>query len=146
MAAPTMSAEEAAAALGVSRATLYAYVSRGLIASEPGPGPTRARRYPRGPVEDLIARRERSRDRELAAHGQLHWGLPVVDSELTLLQDGRAYVRGHDLVTLSRERTFEEVAALLWTGDPGDAATLLPATGDGAGGPVLGGGPVVAAL
>ena len=145
MAATTMSAAEAAAALGVSRATLYAYVSRGLLASEPGPGPTRARRYPRAPVEDLIARRERTRDRELAAHGQLHWGLPVLDSELTLIQDGRAYVRGHDLVTLSRERTFEEVAALLWTGDPAEAAALLPAGVD-APGPVLGGGPVVAAL
>ena len=145
MAADTMSAAEAAEALGVSRATLYAYVSRGLLASEPGPGPTRARRYPRAPVEDLIARRERTRDRELAAHGQLHWGLPVLDSELTLIQDGRAYIRGHDLVSLSRERTFEEVAALLWTGDPAEAAALLPAGVD-APGPVLGGGPVVAAL
>ena len=147
MAADTMSAAEAAAALGVSRATLYAYVSRGLIASEPGDGPTRARRYPRGPVEDLLARRERSRDRGLAAHGQLHWGLPVLDSELTLIEGGRVYVRGHDLVALSRERTFEEVAALLWSGDPADAAALMPpaADGGGDGGPVLG-GPVVAAL
>lgn len=143
----TMTAAEAAAALGVSRATLYAYVSRGLLASEPGDGPSRARRYPRGPVEDLIARRERSRDRALAAHGQLHWGLPVLDSELTLIQDGHAYIRGHDLVALSRERTFEEVAALLWTGDPGDATALLPPPGpDAAGDMPLLGGPVVPAL
>ena len=143
-----MSAAEAAAALGVSRATLYAYVSRGLVASEAGEGPTRARRYPRGPVEDLIARRERSRDRELAAHGQLHWGLPVLDSELTLIEGGRAYIRGHDLVALSRDRMFEEVAALLWTGDPDDAAVLLPPSGDDAAEylPMLGGGPVVEAL
>ena len=39
---------------GVSRATLYAYVSRGLVASEPGPGPSRARRYPRAPLEALL--------------------------------------------------------------------------------------------
>ena len=148
MIADTMSAAEAAAALGVSRATLYAYVSRGLVASEAGEGPTRARRYPRGPVEDLIARRERSRDRELAAHGQLHWGLPVLDSELTLIEGGRAYIRGHDLVALSRDRMFEEVAALLWTGDPDDAAVLLPPSGDDAAEylPMLGGGPVVEAL
>jgi len=147
MAADTMSAAEAAAALGVSRATLYAYVSRGLLASRPGPGPSRARRYPRAPVEALIARRERSRDRAMAAHGQLHWGLPVLDSELTLIADGRVYVRGHDLVALSRERPFEEVAALLWTGDPGDAAALLPPTaGDGAARPAPRSGPVVAAL
>jgi citrate synthase len=135
MAAATMSAAEAAEALGVSRATLYAYVSRGLIASEPGAGPSRARRYPRGPIEDLIDRRARSRDRGLAAHGQLHWGLPLLDSELTLIEGGRAYVRGHDLVGLSRERTFEEVAALLWTGDPADGAALLPPTGGAGDGP-----------
>lgn len=146
MIADTMSAAEAATALGVSRATLYAYVSRGLLASEPGPGPSRARRYPRAPVEALIARREKSRDRELAAHGQLHWGLPVLDSELTLIQDGRAFIRGHEIVALSRERTFEEVAALLWTGDPGDAAALLPPAGDVPDGTPLLGGPVVAAL
>ena len=32
-----MTAAEAAAELGISRATLYAYVSRGLIASAPSP-------------------------------------------------------------------------------------------------------------
>ncbi len=71
----------------------------------------------------------------------------MLDSELTLIEDGRAYIRGHDLVALSRERTFEEVAALLWTGDPDDAAALLPPARDDAGGdlPMLG-GPVVAAL
>ncbi len=42
---PTCPAAEAAALLGVSRETLYAYVSRGLLASAPGPGPSRASRY-----------------------------------------------------------------------------------------------------
>jgi citrate synthase len=87
----TLSAREAAAALGVSRATLYAYVSRGLIASEPGEGPSRARRYPREPIDALLARRARVRDRGLAAHGSLHWGLPVLDSQLTLIEGGRCH-------------------------------------------------------
>lgn len=102
--------------LGVSRATLYAYVSRGLVASEPGPGPSRARRYPRAGIEELLRRRERSRDRGLAAHDSLHRGLPVLDSALTLIEDGRCFIRGVDLVTLARSESFERVAALLWSG------------------------------
>src|SRR5436190_6519611 len=97
-----MTAEDAAAYLGVSRPTLYAYVSRGLLVSEPGPGPSRARRYPRAAVDELRARRERRRDPETAARGSLHWGLPVLDSGLTLIQDGQLYYRGRDAVDLSR--------------------------------------------
>jgi citrate synthase len=119
MASDDLSAAEAAALLGVSRATLYAYVSRGLLASEPGPGPSRARRYPRAAVDELLARRARARDRGLAAHGALHWGLPVLDSALTLIEDGRLWYRGHDAIALAREAGFEEVAALLWTGERG---------------------------
>lgn len=122
-----LSAAEAAAMLGVSRATLYAYVSRGLVASEPGPGPSRARRYPREALEAFRERRERSRDRGLAAHGALHWGLPVLDSSLTLIAEGRCHYRGRDVVELARDETFERVAALLWTGDPGRAAALFDA-------------------
>lgn len=121
----SLSADEAAALLGVSRATLYAYVSRGLVASEPGPGPTRARRYPRAGLEAFRERRDRGRDRGLAAHGALHWGLPVLDSGLTLVEDGRCWIRGRDVVALSREARFEEVAALLWTGDAAEAGRLF---------------------
>jgi citrate synthase len=128
--AELLTAEEAAEHLGVSRATLYAYVSRGLVASEPGPGPSRARRYPRRALDEFRGRRERNRDRELVAHGSLHWGLPVLDSALTLIQDGRLYYRGRDVVELSRSTGFEEVAALLWTGDERDATGLF--TGGGA--------------
>ena len=124
-----LTAEEAAEHLGVSRATLYAYVSRGLVASEPGPGPSRARRYPRGDLDEFRGRRERNRDRELVAHGSLHWGLPLLDSALTLIQDGRVYYRGRDVVELSRSTGFEEVAALLWTGDERDAAGLFAGGG-----------------
>ncbi|MGD9570272.1 MAG: citrate synthase family protein [Thermoleophilia bacterium] len=139
MTAPdTLSAGEAADLLGVSRATLYAYVSRGLVASEPGPGPSRARRYPRAALEAFRDRRARSRDRGLAAHGALHWGLPVLDSALTLIEGGRCHYRGHEVVALSREEPFERVAALLWTGDPAAAADLfaaLPASTGAPGGP-----------
>jgi len=143
----TLSAGAASALLGVSRATLYAYVSRGLVASEPGPGPSRARRYPRSALEAFVARRDRARDRGLAAHGALHWGLPVLDSALTLIADGQCHIRGREIVAVSQEASFEEVAALLWTGDPADGAVLLPpATGDDDGPAPPAGAPVVAAL
>lgn len=136
--APDLSAAEAADFLGVSKATLYAYVSRGMVASAPGPGPSRARRYPREALEGFAARRERSRDRGLAAHGALHLGLPVLDSELTLIRDGRCHYRGREVVALSRSEPFERVAALLWTGDPAAADDLfaaLPPSGGSPGGP-----------
>ena len=132
----TLSAREAADLLGVSRPTLYAYVSRGLVVSEPGPGPSRARRYPRAAVQDLRERRARGRDPAMAAHGALHWGTPVLDSALTLIEAGRPYYRGRDAIALAATASFEEVAALLWTGAAGDAPDVFPpAPPDGAGPP-----------
>jgi citrate synthase len=121
-----LSAGEAAAYLGVSRSTLYAYVSRGLIVSEPEPGSTRSHRYPRSSLDALKARRERRRDPVLKAHGALSWGTPLLDSALTLIADGRLWYRGLDAVELSRTATFEEVAALLWTGSTEGAVGLFP--------------------
>lgn len=112
-----LSAREAAEALGVTLETLYAYVSRGQIRSEPGEGPSRARRYSAEDVARLKARKEQRRDPELAVQGALDWGTPVLESQLTLIENGRLYYRGHDAVELARSRSFEEVAALLWTGD-----------------------------
>jgi citrate synthase len=49
-------AGEATRLLGVSRQTLYAYVSRGFVRSEAVPGTSRARRYAREDVERLRVR------------------------------------------------------------------------------------------
>jgi citrate synthase len=105
----SLGAVEAAEYLGVSRQTLYAYVSRGLLVSEPSEG--RERRYPLWALDELRARR--AERREPAAAG-LRWGTPVLESALTLIDRGRLYYRGRDAVELSRTATFEEVAALLW--------------------------------
>src|SRR5438874_2455291 len=106
----SLNAEEAAGYLGVSKQTLYAYVSRGLVASEPSAG--RERRYPRWSLDELKARRGERRN---AAAGALRWGTPVLESALTLIDRGRLFYRGHDAVELSRRATFEEVASLLWS-------------------------------
>jgi citrate synthase len=120
----SLSAAEAAAALRVRPATLYAYVSRGLLRSEADPE-GRGRRYPAAEVEALARRAAGRRDPRQAARGALDWGLPVLDSRLTLIDGGRIYYRGLDAVELARTgETLERVAALLWLGDL--AAPLPP--------------------
>jgi citrate synthase len=122
---PYLTAAEAARRLGVSLQTLYAYVSRGMLASEATPGEPRARRYLLADVERLRGRREGRRHPERVAARALAWGEPVLDSALTLAHGGHLYYRGHDAVRLARERSLEEVAALLWTGDAGAAEDLF---------------------
>lgn len=112
-----VTAREAAEALGVSLDTLYAYVSRGQIRSEPGVGKSRARRYRREDVDRLRERKEQRREPARVAAAALHWGLPVLDSALTLIADDRLYYRGRDALAMATALTIEQVAALLWTGD-----------------------------
>src|SRR6185503_10200847 len=111
-----LDAKEATKLLGVNRATLYAYVSRGFIRSEAVPGKPRERRYAREDVERLRMRAEERRNPEKTAENALRWGVPVLESSITLIDDGALYYRGHDVATLARERTIEEVASLIWTG------------------------------
>jgi len=125
-----LTAQEAAAELGVSPATLYAYVSRGLIHSEPVADNSRSRRYQRDDIQQLKERNELRHNPVKAAAKALHWGAPVLDSALTLIDDGHLYYRGHDAVELATTRTVEEVAALIWLGEAAaEAATLFEAAG-----------------
>src|SRR4029078_4651953 len=88
-----ISAQEASKTLGISRATLYAYVSRGLIRSTPPPPGTRERRYAAEDVERLKARAEERRDPRKVAERALHWGVPVLGAAITLIDKGRPYYR-----------------------------------------------------
>jgi len=114
-----LDAAAAAAKLGVSRATLYAYVSRGLIRSQPLPGSSRARSYARDDVERLLRRAEARRDPAQAAAHALEWGIPVLESAITFIDGRSLYYRGHDVVALSRTRSVADVASLIWTGEFG---------------------------
>lgn len=109
-----LTSKQAADALRVTRATLYAYTSRGQLRSEPVSGRPRERRYYREDVERLKARKEARRDPSKAAAQGLHWGGPVLESGITLIHSGRLYYRGHDAVTLAETSTAEQAAALLW--------------------------------
>ncbi len=119
-----MTAQEAAHALGVSLPTLYAYVSRGLIRSS-GTSGQRQRRYYAEDIEKLIARKEGRRNPEVLAQDALHWGAPVLESALTLIDDHAVFYKGRNLRGLARTATLEQIAALLWTGDMSNTETLF---------------------
>src|SRR5688500_5047696 len=78
----TLTAAEACERLGIQPASLYAYVSRGLIRSESGPDP-RSRRYVAEDVERLLQKKALRRAPENAAQLALDWGLPVLDSSVS---------------------------------------------------------------
>ena len=111
-----ISATEATELLGITRATLYAYVSRGHVRSTAVPGDPRQRRYAHDDLERLRARAEQRKDPGRAVAKALHFGGPILESALTLIADGRLYYRGHDVAALSKERSVDDVAALMWTG------------------------------
>jgi citrate synthase len=111
--------------VGVSLATLYAYVSRGMIRSEAAGGTGRRRRYRAEDVRRLKERKERRRNPDRAVEGALHWGTPVMESAITLITDDGLHFRGQDVVTLASRSSIEEVAALIWTGDTSRSAELF---------------------
>src|SRR5438094_4784805 len=115
---PHLASQEAAGVLGVTRATLYAYTSRGQLRSEPVPGQPRERRYFREDVERLRERKEARRDPAKAAARGLHWGSPVLESAITPIHEGKLFYRGHDVLKLAQNKTLEEVAELLWVSEP----------------------------
>ena len=120
-----LTAREAAATLGVSLPTLYSYVSRGMLRSEPVAGHPRVKRYLREDVARLVERKDIRSDPTKAAARSLHWGAPVLDSSLTLIDGGRIYYRGRDALELAQQASVEDVAALLWMGDPEEAGQLF---------------------
>ena len=106
-----LSAREASAELAISPATLYAYVSRGLIRSEPSPE-ARTHRYRAEDVRGLKERRAPSPEpRGLRSFDA---DLPVLDSAIaTITEDGPIY-RGVNCVDLAQTDTLEHAATLLW--------------------------------
>ena len=107
------SAQEAAARLGVSRTTLYSYVSRGLLRAHATDN-SRERRYLVAEVAQLATKRARGHNPHHAAKDALNWGLPVVESAICSIDGGRLYYRGRDAVKLADTDSVEGVAAMLW--------------------------------
>src|SRR5690348_17200696 len=129
MAADYLSARDAAARLGVSVATLYAYVSRGKVDSRPG-ADGRSREYRTGDIERLIDLRRAGRGAAQAAAHSLTWGLPVLETQISLIRPGGHYYRGESAIELARHgASLEDAARLLWEcGDRDPFAAPPPRT------------------
>src|SRR5437867_11080095 len=104
-----LTAAEAAKRLGISPATLYAYVSRGLIRSVRDPKNPRNRLYS---VEDVERRRPAN-----AAERALDWGGPVLESAITLISGGHRYYGGQEVSLLGLSRFVGGLALFIFTGN-----------------------------
>ena len=110
---PWLNSQQAAAVLGVQRASLYSYVSRGLLRAQSQPG-QRGHVYARADVQRLASQRQSVRNPARLAQSTLDWGTPVLASAITQVEDGQLYYRGHSAVALAAHASLEEVATLLW--------------------------------
>ena len=108
-----LSALDAASVLGVSLPTLYSYVSRGLLASVSN-GQSRRKRYPQEDVLRLAARKNDAKRGGQTAVAAMHWGLPVLETRISHIADGRLLYRGCDATALAASATLEAAASLLW--------------------------------
>ena len=115
-----ITAEAAAQRLGIKRATLYAYVSRGVLVRRRAPG-GRGSLFDAAEIEKLA---RRGRPRRAPGGAEL-----VIESALTEISGDRLRYRGHEVTALAVTRSFEDVASLLWTGDFTAPAGLPQASG-----------------
>ncbi len=118
-----MSAQEVAEELGISLSSVYSYVSRGLLRSEPVTG-SRERRYL---TEDVVRMKNRGRRRDTAPGIPLPDGAGTfsIDTSLTLVTETGVWYRGQDALALAQSASVGEVASLLWTGDTKNVAELF---------------------
>ncbi|MFM7536100.1 MAG: citrate/2-methylcitrate synthase [Acidimicrobiales bacterium] len=100
-------ATTAARRLGVKRETLYAYVSRGTLASHPAPDGRRSL-FEAAAVERLA---RRGRPRRATQRGAIDITL---ETAITELADRGVRYRGRPVGDLVADHTFEEVASILW--------------------------------
>jgi citrate synthase len=99
-----LSAKDAARALGVSIQTLYVYVGRKGIRSQPIAG-SRRRRYWRADIERAI------RGEKITPSAIDHLRQ---ESKITLITDRALFYRGVNVEELAQHATFEATASLLW--------------------------------
>ncbi|UUZ71197.1 hypothetical protein LP415_18955 [Polaromonas sp. P1(28)-8] len=117
-----LGAAEAMAMIGIRQQTLYAYVSRGLIASI-GQANRKEKLYLRADVERMSKRSLARSGHGALAASAMNYGNPIVETAITEITPTGPRYRGHFVTQLARERIpIESVAELLWTGYLSDAA------------------------
>src|ERR1700754_2253435 len=86
---PLMTTDEVAHRLGVKPATVYAYVSRGLLVSRRN-ADGKGSLFERADIDAFLAGRKRTTT-------------PGIQTGITLIKDGRLFYRGADACELARE-------------------------------------------
>jgi len=112
-----LDAKAAAGLLGVKPQTLYAYVSRGLIRTEPKPG-SKERRYHREDLDFLRLKGRNGLAPTPTAERSLHFGgSAILLTTITSVTDEGPIYRGWPAVELIRQhRCYEDCVELLWVG------------------------------
>jgi citrate synthase len=100
-------AAEAAQRLGIKQASLYSYVSRGVLTRRTGPDGRASLFDP----DELATLARRGRPRREPGAAEL-----VIETSITEIAGDQLWYRGHNATGLAACRSFEEVASLLWTG------------------------------
>lgn len=119
-----ITSQEACRILGVKPATLYTYVSRGLLHPTAGSG-RKASLYLLEEIEDLRTRSEARMGHGAVAASALRWGQPVIDTAITEITPRGPRYRGQLALDLAlKPGVFEDVAELLWSGTLPDKRTL----------------------
>lgn len=114
---PYVSRDEAISLLGIKPATLYTYVSRGLIRSVQKPGGGKQSLYARDDIEKVKSRSAARTGQGVVAASAMRWGDPIIPTSITeITPEGPSY-RGRSALALARSgAAYENVAELLWTG------------------------------
>lgn len=107
-----LEAAQAAKALNIRKETLYAYVSRGQLRSIEVPG-QKGRYYLREEVEKLQQKKRLRQQPNTELQQALHWGAPLLHSDISHLREGHLYYRHQRLDSLSTA-SLESLIALLW--------------------------------
>lgn len=111
-----LSAQEACEVLGIKPATLYTYVSRGLL-KPIRQANSNSNRYRRAELENLQVRSSSHGGYGAAAAMAMRWGQPVLNTSITEITPQGPCYRGHLFEDLIRHPgVFENVAELLWSG------------------------------
>jgi citrate synthase len=108
-----VSAAQACALLGVSRATLYSYVSRNRMRAVPDTSDARKSLYPRADILSLLENNRRGRSRRAVAQGALSWGEAAIASNITQIDKGILKYRGQNAIEFAAHATLEDTAELL---------------------------------
>ena len=115
--APWLTLDEVQEFLGVRAQTIYAYVSRGLIASHPEPRNTRSSLYRAENIQNMKQKKQQGRKRETLAVNTLFGTEPSIPTAISTFAKGHLYYRGKDVITFSEHATLEDTARLLWNAE-----------------------------